>query len=318
MESREALLPGARHDDVLAWLLAGDSAISWQAMADLAGAPPAVVAQERSRVAVEGWGARLLAAQNSDGLWANALYSPKWTSTTYTLLLLHWLGLPTGNEQAVAGCRRLWEGARFYGGGLTLAKTIRQPETCITSFLVLLAASFGYEDPRLDPTVTWLLDQQLEDGGWNCESIRSGSRHGSFHTTISALDALVVYERAKGGAPVKDALARGQLFLLRHSLYRSHRTGTVVDPAFTRFPFPPQWHYDVLRGLEHFRLTDAHRDQRLADAIGVIRAARRSDGKWPVHRPYPGRHWFRLEERGPSRWATLRSLRVLDWWGEQH
>ena len=303
--------------DVLGWLLEGDPAISWQVMRDLTGAPTDVVTRERARVAVECWGARLLAAQDSDGLWAAALYSPKWTSTTYTLLLLHWLGLPEGNDQALTGCSRLWDGARFYDGGLNLAKTIREPETCITSMLVLLAASFGYEDPRLDDTVSWLLGQQLEDGGWNCESIRSGSRHGSMHTTISALDALLEYRRAHGVVPVDDALAGGQEFLLRHALYRSHQTGRVIDAAFTRFPFPPQWHYDVLRGLEHFRSADAPRDERLADAIGVIRAARRADGSWPVHRPYPGRQWFQLEERGPSRWATLRCLRVLDWWGEQ-
>ena len=240
-------------DDVLAWLLAGDPAISWQAMRDLTATPADAVAHERSRIAVEGWGARLLAAQDSDGCWAGALYSPKWTSTTYTLLLLHWLGLPGGNAQALVGCRQLWEGARFYGGGLNLAGTIREPETCITSMLVLLAASFGYQDSRLAPTVTWLLGQQPDDGGWNCESIRHGSRHGSFHTTISALDALLVYHEAGGTVPVDDALVSGQQFLLRHSLYRSHRTGLVVDAAFTRFPFPPQWHYDVLRGLEHLR-----------------------------------------------------------------
>ena len=302
-------------DDVLAWLLAGDPAISWQVMRDLTGAPVETVVHERARVVAEGWGARLLAAQDTDGLWAGALYSPKWTSTTYTLLLLHWLGLPGGNHQALAGCRRLWEGAQFYGDGINLAKTIREPETCITSMLVLLAASFGHEDPRLDPTVRWLLGQQLADGGWNCESIRHGSRHGSFHTTISALDALLVYRQAAGAIPVNDALVRGQQFLLRHSLYRSHRTGHIVDAAFTRFPFPPQWHYDVLRGLEHFRSASAPPDERLADAINVVRAARRADGMWPFYRPYPGRQWFRLEERGPSRWTTLRCLRVLDWWG---
>ena len=303
-------------DDVVGWLLTGDPAIAWQVRRDLTGAPAEVVNEERARVAVEGWGARLLAAQDSDGLWAGALYSPKWTSTTYTLLLLHWLGLPRGDAQALAGCRRLWEGARFYDGGLNLAKTIREPETCITSMLVLLAASFGYEDPRVDPTVRWLLREQLDDGGWNCESIRHGDRHGSFHTTISALDALLVYQTADGPVPVHDALVRGREFLLRHSLYRSHRTGRIVDPAFTRFPFPPQWHYDVLRGLEHFRSADAPHDERLADALDVVRAARRADGVWPVHRSYPGRQWFRLEERGPSRWATLRCLRVLAWSGE--
>lgn len=238
--------PGRDRDEVVAWLLAGDPAIRWQTMRDLAGAPPEQVVAERSRVAVEGWGERLLAAQDADGQWAGALYSPKWTSTTYTMLLLHWLGLPSGHPQALAGCRRLWDGARFFDGGLTLAKTIREPETCITGMLVLLASSFGFHDERLDPTVRWLLGEQLDDGGWNCESIRRGSRHGSFNTSITVLDALVAYANTGGPVPVVAAMDNGRRFFLDHSLYRSHRTGHVADGAFTRFPFPPQWHFDVL------------------------------------------------------------------------
>ncbi|MFZ0161221.1 MAG: hypothetical protein WAL50_19500 [Kineosporiaceae bacterium] len=300
--------------DVLGWLLDSDPSIRWQTVRDLVGATGTEVASERARVAAEGWGAHLLAAQGEDGLWADALYSPKWTSTTYTLLLLHWLGLPPGHAQALAGCRRVWGEARVYGGGLTLAKTVREPETCITAMLVLLAASFGLEEPRLDETVRWLLGQQLHDGGWNCESIRSGSRHGSFHTSVSALDALLVYQQSGGRVPVAEAMAEGRRFFLDHRLYRSHRTGAVVDPAFTRFPFPPQWHFDVLRGLEHFRAAGAPADERLSDAVDILRGARRRDGTWPVHRAHPGRTWFRMEPAGPSRWATLRALRVLRWW----
>lgn len=296
------------------WLLDGDPAVRWQTMRDLTDTPVAQVAHERDQIAVHGWGRRLLDAQDPDGCWAGALYSPKWTSTTYTLLLLHWLGLPAGHPQALAACDQLWQGARFFGDGLTLAKSIREPETCITGMLVLLAASFGFDDDRVDRTVTWLLGQQLTDGGWNCETIRNGSRHGSFHTSITALDALLTYEQHGGPVPVADAMAAGRAFFLDHQLYRSHRTAEVVDRAFTRFPFPPQWHFDVLRGLEHFRASDAPRDPRLGDAIDVVRAARRADGTWRRHRPYPGRKWFRLEDQGPSRWSTLRGLRILDWW----
>jgi hypothetical protein len=300
--------------DTVAWLLEGDPAIRWQTLRDLTDASAAAVDTERARVATSGWGAQLLALQDPDGGWAGALYSPKWTSTTYTLLLLYWLGLPHGNEQALAGCRRLWDEARFYGGGLTFARSIREPETCITGMLVLLAAGFGLADARVDPTVDWLLGQQLADGGWNCESIRTGSRHGSFHTSVTVLDALLRYERAGGTVPVAAAMRAGREFFLQHRLFRSHRTGELVDPAFSRFPFPPQWHFDVLRGLEHFCASDAPRDARLADAIDVVRAARRSDGRWPKYRPYPGRYWFPLESPGPSRWSTLRALRVLRWW----
>ena len=296
------------------WLMAGDPAVRWQVMADLVDAPPGDVVAERDRVATQGWGARLLAAQDPDGLWAGALYSPKWTSTTYTLLLLLRLGLPPGDERALAGCHQLWASARWYDGGLTLAKTIREPETCITGMLVLLAAVFDHAHPLVDHAVDWLLAQQLADGGWNCESIRNGSSHGSFHTSITVLEALLAYERAGGDVPVASAMVAGREFFLRHRLYRSHRTGEVADHAFTRFPFPPQWHFDVVRGLEHFRDAGAPRDDRLADAVDVVRRARRSDGTWPHVRPYPGRYFFALEGPGRSRWSTLRALRLLDWW----
>jgi hypothetical protein len=311
--------PGAGLDDdvetVTRWLMAGDPAVRWHVLRDLLGSSADQVTAERARVATEGWGARLLAAQDADGCWAGALYSPKWTSTTYTLLLLERLGLLPRDPRALAGCRQLWDSARWYGDGLNLAKTIREPETCITGMLVLLAAAFGYREPRLASTVDWLVGQQLADGGWNCESIRRGATHGSFHTSITVLEALLAFERQSGGTvPVATALTAGREFFLEHRLYRSHRTGEVVDRRFTRFPFPPQWHFDIVRGLEHFRAAGAERDGRLHDAIDEVRGARRPDGTWPMYRPYPGRQWFPLESPGPSRWSTLRALRVLTWW----
>ena len=223
---------------------------------------------------------------------------------------------PFGDARALDGCRRLWEGARSFDGGLNLFKSIREPETCITGMLVALAAAFGDDQAPVDPTVEWLVGQQLADGGWNCESIRQGSRHGSFHTSITVLEALLAYQRGGGTVPVSAAMVAGRRFFLDHHLYLSHRTGQVVDPAFCRFPFPPQWHFDVMRGLEHFRAAGADRDARLEQAVEVIRRARQPDGTWPMYRPYPGRYWFQLELRGASRWSTLRALRVLGWWDE--
>jgi hypothetical protein len=303
-----------RPDAVETWLLDGDPAIRWQVLQDLLGAPPQSVARARRRVAREGWGRRLLDVQQADGRWGEGLYSPKWTSTTYTLLLLHWLGLDPSDPQARRSCALLWDEAREVDGGLTFMRSAREAETCITGMLVLLAASFGAPQPRVDSVVEWLADQQLADGGWNCETLRSGSRHGSFHTSITALDALLEYERSGGEVPVQDALELGREFFLDHHLDRSHRTGELVDPAFERFPFPPQWHFDILRGLEHFRAAGAARDPRLRDAVESVRARRRADGTWLRHRPYPGREWFTMEPAGASRWSTLRARRVLAWW----
>ncbi|HSJ46092.1 MAG TPA: hypothetical protein VK923_15570 [Euzebyales bacterium] len=306
---------GATVRSLIAWLMDGDPAVRWQVMRDLLGAPDAAVAEERAQVATRGWGARLLAAQDPDGRWAGGLYSPKWTSTTYTLLLLQRFGLPGSDPQAHAGCRLLWDSAARHDGGLTFGRTSREPETCITGMLVLLAAAFGLDDERVDRTVHWLLRQQLPDGGWNCDSIRRGSTHGSFHTSITVLEALHAYGGAGGQVAVDRHAERGRAFFLAHRLYRSHRTGAVVDPALTRFPFPPQWHYDIVRGLEHFRAAGAERDGRMADAVDEVRRRRARDGTWRTYRPYPGRYWFELERSGaPSRWATFRALRVLRWW----
>jgi hypothetical protein len=296
------------------WLLDSDPALRWQVLQDLLGAPREQVTAERRRVPDVGWGAELLALQDPDGRWAGALYSPKWTSTTYTLLLLDRLGLPADRPEAQAACRVLWREARRYDGGLTLARTVQEPETCITAMLVLLACRFGHVGDEVDATVRWLVDQRGPDGGWNCERVRTGSRHGSFHTSISVLEALHAYATAGGSVSVTSAIADGCGFFLDHQLYRSHRTGEVVDAAMMRFPFPPQWHFDIVRGLELFRAVDASRDPRLASAVEAVRGSRSGDGTWRRWRPYPGRTWFTLEPPGPSRWSTFRALRVLRWW----
>ncbi len=295
---------------IVDWLLEGDPAIRWQVMRDLLDAPAAEVDVERALVAATGWGGDLLARQDPAGTWAGGLYGPKWTSTAYTLLLLWRCGLPTATPAARHGVALLWDGARYFDGGLTPARSIDAPEACVTSMYVALASYFGVDDPRLAAAVEWLLANQLDDGGWNCETPRTGSRHGSFHTSISALEALAEV----GGLRVQGAAARGREFFLAHRLFKSHRNGTVVNPVLTRLSFPPRWHFDVLRGLDHFQAVGAPWDERLGDAVEVLRSKRRKDGRWPVQHKHAGRVWFDMERTGgPSRWNTLRALRVLRW-----
>jgi hypothetical protein len=292
-------------DELLPWLLEGDPAIRWRVLQGLTNAPQREVTRERSRVATEGWGARLLAAQDRDGGWGGGVYSPKWTSTTYTLLRLLWLGLPPGHPSAVRGCERLWEWRARW----------RVPETCIVAILVRLASAHRYHADGLDSMVEYLLDQQLADGGWNCATRTDKGKHSSFHTSIQALEALDAYTRAGGRVGTTDSVLRGREFFLEHRLYQSHRTGAIAIRGSTRFPAFPEWHFDVLRGLEHFVQGGAPQDERLCDAVEVVRGARRKDGRWPTYSAYPGRQWFQPEEPGPSRWNTCRALLVLRWWG---
>jgi hypothetical protein len=300
--------------DVIDWLLAGDPAITWQVRRDLIDDRSGAAA-DRHRIATEGWGARLLSLQDAEGTWAGALYSPKWTSTTYSLLELYRYGLESGHGGAQRGVAVLIDRATYIDGGMTFARTVGKPETCITGMLVTLASAFDVSDPRIDGLVAWLLNEQMDDGGWNCERNRAGATHGSFHTSITVLEALLERATRVPDPRLDAAMARGHRFFLDHRLYHSHRTGEVVDPVFTRFSFPPRWHFDALRGIDHFRASRAARDAGLEPAIALVHDRRRADGTWPLQHVHRNRTWFTMERGGrPSRWNTLRCLRVLRWW----
>jgi hypothetical protein len=307
------------------WLLKGDPAIRWQALRDLTETAERTVERERNRVARAGWGARLLARQDPAGTWAGGLssdgglYSPKWTSTTYTMLLLRDFGLPPNNRHARKACKLLLDGGLQQDGGINYgvwAKWQKRSETCVTGMVLSILSYFGYDDSRLDTIVDHLLAQQMPDGGWNCQRPQ-GATHSSVHTTISALEGLRLYALHCGRKQkaVKEAQRLGREFLLVHRLFRSHRTGEVIKPVFTRFAFPPRWHYDILRALDYFQAVNAPRDERLADAIEIVRNSQGEDGRWPLQNSYRGKTYFELEPlSAPSRWNTLRALRVLKWW----
>jgi hypothetical protein len=304
---------------VIQWLLQGDPGIRWQVMRDLAKAPAMTVERERRKTARQGWGARLLAKQAADGRWAgepsrvSGLYVPKWTSTFYTMLLLRDLGLPATNPQVQKACGLLLDRGLYPDGGIGYGFG---SETCCTGMLLSMLAYFEYDDARLDRLVDHLLTHQMSDGGWNCQWPQ-GATHSSVHTTISVLEGLRHYElhRDRKRAAVRRAQRQGREFLLVHRLFRSHRTGKIIKPVFIRFSFPPRWHYDILRGLDYFQAVNAPRDDRLADAVDIVRKTQRPDGRWTLHNRYPGKTYFELERLAePSRWNTLRALRVLQWW----
>ena len=316
----------AETDHVIQWLLEGDPAIRWQTLRDLAGASEATVQRERRKVARDGWGARLLALRDPRGTWAGGpssgdagLYTPKWISTTYTMLVLRDFGLLPSVRRTRPACKVLLDLGLQPDGGVsygTWAKWRRQGETCITGMVLSILSYFEYDDPRLDTIAGHLLEEQMPDGGWNCRRPR-GATHASVNTTISALEGLRYYELHGGreARKARTAQRRGREFLLAHRLFRSHRTGQVIKSEFTRFSYPPRWHYDILRGLDYFQAVDAPRDPRLAEAIEIVRDRRCQDGRWLLQHTYPGKTYFDLERVGEaSRWNTLRALRVLKWW----
>ncbi len=301
-------------DEVYGWLVDGDAAVQWQTERDLLDRPRSEWESTRSEIATTGWGARILAEQDVGGTWGGGIYTPKWTSTTYTLLLLRRLGLEPSNEQARVGCLRLLDDADWHEGGVSYWANHQYAERCVNGMVLAITSYFEVADPRSESIAELLISAPMPDGGWNCED-RRGATHSSFHTTISVLEALLQWSRAVGTTEADAAIARGHELLLSHRLYRSHRTGEVINNAWTTFHFPPRWHYDVLRGLDHLQDAGALRDPRASDAIGVLQARERADGRWGKGSQYSGETFFPLEPgRVAGRWNTLRALRVLRWW----
>jgi hypothetical protein len=307
---------------VLEWLLDSDPAIRWQVLRDLVHAPAEVIAAERARVATEGWGARLLALQGEDGQWAGGACFPSpdqddetegqpWISTLPTLQLLYDFGIDPHSDRvrrAVAlvrdNCRWEHAGQAFFAG---------EVEPCINGRTVTLGIYF---DQDVEDIVARLLREQLEDGGWNCEA-ENGSVRSSFATTINVLEGLLAYERATGGSPHSIAARRrGDEYLLERKLFRRKSNGEVVDPQWLRFSFPIRWHYDVMRALDYFRSAGHEPDSRMDEAIDLLRSRRQPDGVWLPENTHPGKVLFPLEDGDgrPSRWNTLRALRVLNWY----
>ena len=295
------------------WLLDSDPSIRWQVMRDLGGEANDAVAAERSRIASEGWGAKLLDRQRPDGKWGDGTSEPQWASTLHTLLLLRVMGLDPGSARTRAMVRvvrdRVTWGPEFGDSPFFEGEV----EPCINGGTLALGSYFGESSDRL---VDRLLGEQLKDGGWNCEAER-GSVRSSFHTTICVLEGLLEYEKANGAnAAVTSARARAHEYLLERRMFRRLSTGQVIDPSWTRFCFPTTWHYDVLRGLDYLRGADVERDARVAEAIELVLKRQHQNGRWPLHKPHADPIHLDMEggQGKPSRWNTLRALRVLSWW----
>jgi hypothetical protein len=295
------------------WLLDSDPAIRWQTMRDLTDASTAAVAAERARVAREGVGAEILARQGSDGAWHRD-GEPDWLPTLFTMQLLRATGVDPADPGVASAAARVQAGFRWHESLGAKPFFDGEVEPCINGGALALGAYFGRGSEDL---MRRLVGEQLEDGGWNCDAPKSV--RSSYHTTICVLEGLLEYERAVGpSAEIARARARAEEYLLERSLFRRKSTGDVAHPSFLTFGFPPRYEYDVLRALDYFRAAGRTRDPRMDEAIQVVESKRQDDGRWLLDRahaealavPIP----FGESVGAPSRWNTLRALRVLRWY----
>ena len=296
---------------VVEWLLDADPAIRWQVMQDVLDATPEEVAAERARVAHEGWGAELLAAQDPDGRWSGGTFFPEWISTLDTLHMLYLFGLDPASPEARRAIAPVHEAARWeYDENLRFWDG--EVEPCINGRTVAIGAYFGQDVKGI---VERLLHDQMADGGWNCEQER-GSTRGSFDSTLNVLEGLLEYERsAEANGDVSAARRRGEEYLLERRLLRRLSDGEIPQKRWLYVGFPNKWFYDVVRVLDYFRVARSGPDERMADALEIAASKRGADGRWPLDHAYHDKLLVDLGEREgeASRWITLRALRILRW-----
>ncbi|MFI5384679.1 MAG: hypothetical protein ACHQ50_01025 [Fimbriimonadales bacterium] len=302
-------------EETIDWLMEGDPAIRWQVLRDLVGAPESEWEVERSKVGRgNDWAGRFIALQDPGGTWGGGLYSPKWTSTTYTLLTLIECGLAGDHPAARKGADLILERAFSSKEVIGMGHRLKT-DLCVLGFWLRIGCTFLAGDPRLPPIAEHILACQMADGGWNCRiRIAKDVVHSSFHTTFNVLDGLraAASVRIVAEDQFRNAEARALEFMLAHRLYLSDKSGEVIHPSFMKFSYPVRWHHDVLRGLDYFRSTSEIRDPRLGDPIELLESKRRPNGRWPSQNKHAGIVFFDMERTGAdSRWNTLRALRVL-------
>lgn len=313
---------------VLDWLLESDPALRWQVERDLLGAPEAVWSATRARVATEGAGAAVLAQQDPDGQWDGGAYFPDpprpeddgpgqpWTATTWALNDLREWGVDAAAlgdtaERLAANSRWEYDELPYWQG---------EVDVCINAWTLQNGTWLGVDMSAL---ARWFVEHRLEDGGWNCEWVE-GSTRSSVESTLSAVRALLDYELITGDLSVRAARHAGEEYLLARRLLRRLSTGELIGPWTTQFAYPFRWRYSALRAVDHFRAAAVAEglapDPRLAEAVGVIRAARQPDGRWRQEARHPGRAWVEVDAPvgEPSRWLTFHGIRVLDWWDAAH
>lgn len=296
----------------ISWLLEGDVSIQYQTRRDLLGTNKPHL---RKKIESEGWGARFLHERNKKGHWGKGFYQPKWTSTHYTLLDLRNLNVSPACKPIRETLAHIFNTEKATDGGIYPIGSRQTCDVCVNGMALNYSSYFGVKEAELKSVIDFLLSEKMSDGGFNCQSNRSGAVHSSLHSTISVIEGMLEYERngyRHRLEEVKLARNSSEEFIMMHRLFKSDKTGIVINPEFINLHYPARWKYDILRALDYFQSARKPYDVRMDDALAILRQRMSKDGTWKLAAHYPGQRHFDMEEAGAaSRWNTLRALRVL-------
>lgn len=305
-----------KDDAIIKWLMDGDVAIQFQVQRDLLGKTRPELQQ---RIKSEGWGRAFLEKRNLNGHWGQKYYQPKWISTHYTLLDLKNLQIEPELPEIQQTLDLVLKTEKGPDGGVLPIGTTKSSDVCVNGMFLNFAAYFRAPEMELRSIVDFLLAQRVADGGFNCQSNRQGCVHSSLHSTISVAEGILEFQQNGYSYRLSELLAAAKTsheFILMHRLFKSDKTGAVIDPKMTLFPYPSRWKYDILRAMDYFQKAAVPYDSRMDDALQILFDKRKPDGRWNLQSKHPGAVHFEMEKPGqPSRWNTLRALRVLKEYG---
>ncbi len=305
-------MDSVQFDNLLEWLLKGDVSIQYQVHRDLLGIENPSL---QDRIATEGWGAKFLSFRRSEGHWGQRFYQPKWISSHYTLLDLKHLAISPDNQAIRQSILQVIDTLKGSDGGISPFGAEQKCDVCLNGMFLNYASYFGMKEDNLKSIIDFLLTERMKDGGFNCHSNTIGATHSSVHSTISVLEGIL--EFTKSGytyrrEDLQNAEKESIEFLLQHNLYKSHKTGEIINKKIVMLSYPSRWKYDILRALDYLRSAEVSYDPRMQDALDLLKKKRLKDGRWPLQAKHPGQTHFDMEKTGDaSRWNTLRALRVL-------
>lgn len=298
---------------IIDWLLEGDVSIQYQVWRDLLGVDKKKL---QDRISNEGWGHKFLSKRNSDGHWGDKFYQPKWISTHYTLLDLRNLNLSSNDEIVQETIELVLQNNKADDGGIRLGpSTSQHSDICVNGMFLNYASYFKTLEKKLHSIVDCILNEIMPDGGFNCRTTRSGAKHSSLHTTLSVLEGLTEFQKS-GFTYRKEELISVKKssieFILLHHLFLSDRTGQIINKEFLKLTYPCRWKYDILRAMDFFQYDGIEWDSRMEAALGILKSKRNKEGTWNMQAAHAGQVHFHMEKAGtPSRWNTLRALRVM-------
>jgi hypothetical protein len=264
------------------------------------------------------WVRALLSGQQSDGGFGVHWYR-KWTGAHWRLIQLVELEVPAGEARAVAAVDVVLTALTSPHRRVPVIDGLSRVCASVEGNAVAVSCRLGLaDDSRVRQIVEWLLAWQWPDGGWNCDRSASGYR-SSFHESLSTAWGLHEYGEATGEQAAMEAAQRAAELFLEHRLFRSLRTGEVINRRWLQPCYPSYWHYDIARALLVLSRMGLVRDPRADEALDELERRRLPDGRWKAGsqwwKPDGGPitpevvDWGRTGE--PNQMITLNGLRIL-------